>query len=42
MRSFVLKGKISTIISILRYLNMQSNIDNILVIKNYGGNNESK
>lgn len=37
MRSFVLKGKISTIISILRYLNMQTNIDKILVIKDYGG-----
>lgn len=40
MKSFVLKGKISTIISILRYLNMLTNIDNVLVIKNYGGNND--
>lgn len=37
MKSLVLKGKISEIIHILRYLNMQVNIDNILVVKNYGG-----
>lgn len=38
MKSFVLKGKISTIISILKYSRLYGDItNNVLVIKNDGG-----